>query len=57
MHKAKIAMNTALRLRRLQKSIEEAAVNCYAKEEQVSEFLTAMDEKSWFPIHHAFPRR
>jgi len=56
MHKAKIAENTALRLCHPQKSIEEAAVNGYAKEVQASGFLTVMDEKSCVAIHHGQPQ-
>jgi len=40
----KTAKNTALLLRYLQKSIEEAVVDCYDKAEQASGFLTVSDE-------------
>ena len=53
----KVATNTALRLRHLQKSIEEATVDCYDKGGQASGFLTVIDEKSCVANHYARPRR
>ena len=52
-----IAKNTVLRLRHLQKSIEDATVDRYDEEEQASGFLTVIDETPCVAIHYACPRR
>ena len=46
----KTAKNTAFLLRYLQKSIEEAVVDCYDKAEQASGFLTVIDESLALPF-------
>lgn len=50
MRKGKIAKDTALRPQHLQTLIEEATVDCCDKEEQVSGFLTMIEENVALPF-------
>jgi hypothetical protein len=50
MPKRKIAKNTALMPRHLDKLIEEAIVDCYDKEEQASGFFTMIEENLALPF-------
>lgn len=50
MRKGKIAKDTALMPRHLDKLIEEATVDCYDKEEQASGFFTMIEENLALPF-------
>ena len=50
MRKGKIAKNTVLSPRHLDKLIEEATVDCYNEEEQATGFLTMIEENLALPF-------
>ena len=50
MRKGKIAKNTVLSPRHLDKLIEEATVDCYNEEEQATGFFTMIEENLALPF-------